>query len=134
MVIDTSALIAIFEDEPERSVFNRLIAGASSRRISTVNFVETSVVLETRRGRTAAHDLLVFIARAGIYIEPVTAEQAQLAVEAYRSYGKGRHQAGLNFGDVFSYALSAATEEPLLFNGDDFSLTDVKPARTPGNL
>ena len=127
MVIDTSALIAIFEDEPERGRFNRLIAGASSRRISTVNFVETSVVLETRRGRTAAHDFLVYITRAGIDIEPVTIEQAQLAVEAYRKYGRGRHRAGLNFGDVFSYALSVATGEPLLFKGEDFSLTDVVP-------
>ena len=128
MVIDTSALIAIFEDEPERSHFNELIAGTSVCRLSAASYVECSVVLETRRGRTALHDLLVYIARAGIEIEPVTADHAELAVDAYRTYGRGHHSAGLNFGDVFSYALSVATGEPLLFKGSDFALTDVVPA------
>ena len=125
MVIDTSALIAVLENEPERGAFNQLIAGASKRRLSSASFVEASIVLETRRGRTAAHDLLVYIARAGIEIETVTADHARIAVDAYRTYGKGRHPAGLNFGDVFSFALSVATREPLLFKGDGFSLTDV---------
>ena len=128
MVIDASALIAILEDEPERGAFNRLIAGASVCRLSSVSYVETSIVLETRRGRAAVHDFLVYITRAGIEIEPAKSEHAQIAVDAYRTYGKGQHPAGLNFGDMFSYALSVATGEPLLFRGRDFSLTDVVPA------
>ena len=128
MVIDTSALIAILEDESERSLYNRLIAGAATRRLSSANYVETSIVMEARRGRTAVHDLLVYIARAGIEIVEVTEEHAQIAVDAYRTYGKGRHTAGLNFGDVFSYALSVSVDEPLLFKGEGFALTDVVPA------
>lgn len=129
MVIDTSALIAILEDEPERALFNRLIARTSGHLISAANHVETSVVLETRRGRSAVHDFLVYLTRAGIEVEPVTPEHARIAVDAYRTYGKGRHPAGLNFGDVFAYALAMATGEPLLFKGDDFSLTDVAQAK-----
>ena len=128
MVIDTSALIAIFDDEPERPYFNELIAGTPVCRISAANYVECAIVLETRRGRTALHDLLVYMTRAGIEIDPVTADHAELAVDAYRTYGRGNHRAALNFGDAFSYALSIATGEPLLFKGSDFALTDVVPA------
>lgn len=125
MVIDSSALIAILEDEPERSTFNRLIAAVPACWISAANYVETSIVLEARRGRAALHDLLVYLTRASIEVAPVTPEQAELATEAYRRYGRGNHPAGLNFGDVFAYALSVSLGEPLLFKGDDFAQTDV---------
>lgn len=128
MVVDTSAIIAILEDEPEREHFNRLIARAPTCRISSAAYVETSSVMEALRGSSSVHDLLVYLSRSEIVTEPVTVEHSRIAVDAYRTYGKGRHPAGLNFGDVFSYAPAVATGELLLFKGDDFSQTDIDAA------
>ena len=133
MIIDTSALLAILQDEPERRRFNEVIDAADSRRISAATFVEASIVIEVRFGAEGLRALDRFLERGEIEIDPVDLEQARLAREAFMRFGKGRHPAGLNFGDCFAYALAKALSEPLLFKGEDFPLTDVLPAdaRTP---
>lgn len=126
MVIDSSALIAILCDEPERYDFNRKIEADSRRLISTASVLETSIVLETRYGEEAYRELDFFLLKAAIEIRPFDAEQLEIARRAYRQYGKGRHPASLNYGDCFSYALAKQTGEHLLFKGNDFSQTDIK--------
>ena len=128
MIIDTSAILAILLREPEAERFERAISAASSRRISAATLLEATIVLESRFGPAAAHELDAFLRRAQIELEPVTPEQAQTARQAWRRFGKGNHPAGLNFGDCFAYALSEATREPLLFKGRDFELTDIPAA------
>lgn len=125
MVIDTSALVAVLFDEPERDDFVRRIATDARRLISSVNLVEISIVVEARYGEAAGRELDLFLHRAGVETIAVDAHQAELARAAWRRYGKGRHPAGLNFGDVFAYALARASGEGLLFKGDDFSRTDI---------
>lgn len=127
MVIDTSALLAILFDEPERRSFNEAIEAAESRALSTATFVEVSMVLESRFGAEGLRDLDLFLERAGIKLVAVDSEQAHVARRAFSQFGKGRHRAGLNYGDCFSYALATVLGEPLLFKGDDFPLTDVTP-------
>jgi ribonuclease VapC len=126
MVLDTSAIIAILQDEPERRNFNEAIESAQTRSLSTASFVECSMILESRFGADGVRDLDLLIAKANVIQAPVDEEQAQLARRAFQKYGKGRHPAGLNFGDCFSYALAKALDLPLLFKGNDFSQTDVE--------
>jgi ribonuclease VapC len=133
MVLDTSAILAILQDEPERRKFNEAIEAAESRSLSTASFVECSMILESRYGADGIRDLDLFIAKAQVSLVPVDEEQADLARRAFRKYGKGRHPAGLNFGDSFSYALAQALDEPLLFKGNDFSQTDVECHHASGN-
>ena len=125
MVIDTSALLAILQDEPERRGFNEAIEAADARAMSIANFVETSIVIESRYGAEGIRDLDLFIERAAIALVDVTPPQGHAARRAFARYGKGRHPAGLNFGDCFAYALATERSEPLLFKGDDFDKTDV---------
>lgn len=125
MVIDTSALLAILQDEPERRAFNEAIEAADTRAMSMANFVETSIVVESRYGADGIRDLDLFIERAAIELVDVTLPQGHAARRAFARYGKGRHPAGLNFGDCFAYALATERSEPLLFKGDDFDKTDV---------
>jgi ribonuclease VapC len=132
MLLDTSAIVAILQDEPERRKFNEAIEGAESRSLSTASFVECSMILESRYGADGIRDLDLFIAKAQVSLVPVDEEQADLARRAFRKYGKGRHPAGLNFGDCFSYALSQALDEALLFKGNDFSQTDVECHKASG--
>jgi len=127
MVIDTSALIAILRNEPERPMFIEAIEATDSRRMSTATFVEISMVIETKRGAEGLRDLDLFLTTAGIDLVAVDSEQAQVARRAFTRFGKGRHRAGLNYGDCFSYALAVVVGEPLLFKGDDFGHTDVEP-------
>jgi ribonuclease VapC len=129
VIIDTSALVAILEDEPERARFVRMIADAPVRRISAATYVESSIVLAAKRGRSGVHDFMLFVARAGIRVEPVDEEDARTAIDAYQRYGKGFGPAGLNYGDIFAYALAHRLREPLLFKGDDFTKTDSTAAR-----
>ncbi len=131
MVIDTSAVLAILQDEPERSVFNALIAAAEIRLLSAASLVELSIVLEARFGPDGPGDLDVFLSTAGIQIVAVDRVQAELARSAFSRYGKGRHRAGLNFGDCFAYALAKEFGAPLLFKGNDFSHTDLQSACPP---
>lgn len=125
MVIDTSALLAILWNEPERRLFNEAIEEAASRVMSVATFVEASMVMESRSGSAGLSDLDHFIERAGIALIPVDAEQGKMARRAFSRFGKGRHPAGLNYGDCFAYALANVRGEPLLFKGSDFSLTDI---------
>ncbi len=127
MVVDTSALLAILQDEPERRRFNEALESADSRLMSVATFVETSIVIESRYGAEGLRDLDLLPERAGLELVPVDVEQARAARAAYSRFGKGRHKAALNFGDCFSYALARVLGEPLLFKGGDFSQTDLKP-------
>lgn len=129
MILDTSALVAIFYHEPEREDFLKRIAEEASCRMSIANFLELSMVVERQLGPDASRQVETFFRRAGISLEPVTVEQGYLARQAFLDFGKGRHPAGLNFGDCFAYALARMLDEPLLFKGNDFSLTDLKSER-----
>jgi ribonuclease VapC len=128
MVLDTSALFAILAGEPECRRFIEAIEAADSRRVSAATFVEISIIIESRHGAEGVRDLDLFLSRAGIELVDVDEDQARTARRAFSRYGKGRHPAGLNYGDCFSYALAMAAGEPLLFKGDDFGRTDVTPA------
>ena len=125
MVVDTSALTAILNMEPESARLAAALESDPIRLISAATVVEAGLVIETRYGPAGARELDLLISKARLSIEAVTPEQAEIAREAWRRYGKGRHSAGLNFGDCFSYALAKMTGEPLLFKGDDFAHTDI---------
>jgi ribonuclease VapC len=125
MVIDTSAILAILFDEPERRRFNEQIDADGIRLISAATFLEVAMVVESRRGEAAGRELDLLMHRAQISVVPVDAEQAETARVAWRRYGKGRHAAGLNYGDCFSYALAKVSGEPLLAKGADFMHTDL---------
>lgn len=129
MIVDTSALIAIVQNEPEAETFAKAIDRAESARVSAATLLETSIVVDGLRAPALSRrfDRLVGVAR--LDVQPFTVEQAEIAREAYREYGRGSgHPAKLNFGDCFAYALAFAMNEPLLFTGDDFTYTDIKPA------
>ncbi len=125
MVIDTSALLAIFLAEPERKPFLDSILQSETRMISAANVLETGIVLEARRGESAGREFDLFLVRASLQIVSVDSEQAEIARSAWRKYGKGRHPAALNFGDCFAYALAKSSGEPLLAKGTDFVVTDI---------
>jgi ribonuclease VapC len=126
MILDTSALAAIFYGEPEAVLYTQLIHDADRCLISAANFLELCIVIESQIGSDASRQCDVFLRRADIIIEPFTVEQAHLARQAFFDFGKGRHAAGLNFGDCFAYALAKFTGEPLLFKGEDFKKTDIR--------
>jgi len=127
VIVDTSALIAILRDEPDARMYAQAIAATFTRRLSAANYVETAAVIDASRDPVASRRLDDLLREAELIIEPVTVEQAQIAREAYRDFGRGSgHQAKLNFGDCFAYALAKVTGEPLLFKGNDFSKTDIR--------
>ena len=129
MIIDSSALVAIFREEPEAEQFRVAIATATERRISAASYLEAAIVFDRMRDPLASARFDDFLVRAEIRIEPVTESQARIAREAYRNFGKGSgHPAQLNFGDCFAYALSRERGEPLLFKGDDFTKAGVDAA------
>ncbi len=129
MIVDTSAIIAVLFNEDDARVYAEAITLADSCRISAATFVETAIVVETQTRNDGGRQLDAFIRRASIGVESVTEEQAYLARQAFMDFGKGRHRAGLNYGDCFSYALAKAMREPLLFKGKDFAQTDLVAAR-----
>lgn len=128
MVLDTSAIAAILLDEPERASFTRCISWAPAKLLSVVNRVELSCVIEGRKGDAGRRDLEQLLNEAGIDIVAVDRSHADLACDAFRRFGKGRHPAALNIGDCFAYALAKATGEPLLYKGNDFGRTDITSA------
>ena len=128
MVIDTSALVAVLQDEPERHAFNEATEAAGSRFLAVANWVETSIVIEVRYGTAGLHLLDRFLDRAAIDCVPVDLRQAKEARRAFSQFGRGRHPAGLNYGDCFAYALARTNGQPLLFKGDDFARTDIVPS------
>jgi ribonuclease VapC len=125
MVIDSSAIIAILLNEPERLAFDRQIEADAIRLISAVSRVEAGIVIETRKGEAGQRLLDRFLLLVATDVVAVTPEQAELALAAFRRFGKGRHRAGLNIGDCFTYAAAKATGERLLFKGNDFTHTDI---------
>ncbi len=126
MVIDTSAVAAILFDETDAGVLERRIADDPVRLMSAGTFIETAIIVEARLGDAGAREFDLWLQRADVEIVPVDSEQAEAARRAWRRFGKGRHLAGLNYGDCFSYALAITRDETLLFKGTDFSKTDVK--------
>ena len=128
MIVDTSALVAILYGEPERVAFAQAIHDADTCSISVASFVELSMVVENQIGADAARQVDALFRRIGLTIEPVTVDHGLIARQAFIDFGKGRHKAGLNFGDCFAYALAKAKGEPLLFKGGDFSQTDIVAA------
>ena len=125
MIVDTSALIAILREESDAAELSAAIEEAEISRISAATYVEAAVVTDGNRDPFLSRRFESFLQEALIRVEPFTLEQARIAREAYRDFGKGRHRAGLNFGDCFAYALAKDKGEPLLFKGRDFRRTDV---------
>ncbi|MCY4624332.1 MAG: type II toxin-antitoxin system VapC family toxin [Chloroflexi bacterium] len=128
MIVDSSVVVAILLGENEADGFGRKIANAAGCSISVVNYVEASMVMEGRGGNAGGYRLDNLLREMRIELAPVTLEQAELARDAWRRFGRGNHPAALNLGDCFSYALAKDTGEPLLFKGNDFTLTDIPAA------
>jgi ribonuclease VapC len=129
VIVDSSAVVAILLKEPDALRFAKAIEDADVARLSAGTYVELGIVLDGKRNPALSRRLDDFIAEASIVVEPVTPQQARIAREAYRDFGKGSgHPARLNFGDCFAYALAKERAEPLLFKGNDFGHTDVRRA------
>jgi ribonuclease VapC len=128
MIVDTSALLALILNEPESPRFISAIERATARRMSAASYVEAAIYVDRNGDEIGRAMLDTLLAKFSIRIEPVTVEQALLARQGFVLFGKGRHKAGLNFGDCFSYALARAYREPLLFKGSDFGYTDLEAA------
>lgn len=125
MIIDTSALVAILEQEPEAQRLARSLANTPERMLSAANLLEIGLVMQAKHGDEGARDLDLLLAKMRVEIIPFTEAQADIARKAFRRYGRGQHGAKLNFGDCFAYALAKDASAPLLFKGDDFRQTDV---------
>ena len=129
MIVDSSALVAILKREPERAAFSALLETTPDVSISAATYFETGIVIDSLREPAMSRMLDDLIEVSGIVIEPVTVTQARIARQAYRDYGRGSgHPANLNFGDCFTYALAREKREPVLWKGDDFGHTDLRPA------
>lgn len=128
LVVDTSALIAYLKAEPLADRLKEAMKKAQSLSLSAASLVEAGIVAERLRGAEGATELDLLIQRLDVEIVPLTAAHAEIARSAFRRFGKGRHPAGLNFADCFSYALARALGEPLLFVGNDFARTDIATA------
>ena len=129
MIVDASAIVAILRQEPEAAAFAKAIESAPARSISAVNYVEAGVVIDSERNPVASRRLDELMRIAKIEIAAITPEQAHIARDAWRSFGRGTgHPAKLNFGDCFAYALAVSTGEALLFKGDEFKKAGLKPA------
>ncbi|MYE47423.1 MAG: type II toxin-antitoxin system VapC family toxin [Chloroflexi bacterium] len=128
MIVDTSAIIAILFGEADSDHYDRAIAAAPNCHMSVANFIEATIVLESREGIGAGHEFDAYLEESGIELVPVTVEQARAARRAWQRFGRGNHPAALNLGDCFAYALAEATGEPLLYKGEDFALTDIPAA------
>ncbi|MEZ0325075.1 MAG: type II toxin-antitoxin system VapC family toxin [Fimbriimonas sp.] len=129
MIVDTSALVAILRHEEDGYRYAQALDDSPINRISAVSFVEAAMLIDRDGSPISSRKFDELMLDANLVIEPVTAEQAQIAREAWRDFGRGSgHKAQLNFGDLFTYALAKQRREPLLFKGGDFGLTDVKVA------
>lgn len=128
MVLDSSAIIAILELEPEAEAFSNLIESDGVRLVSAVSVLETGILAEARKGEEGARALDAFLQQAELTVVAFDAEQASIARTAFRQFGKGRHAASLNFGDCAAYALARGSGESLLYKGNDFAKTDITAA------
>jgi len=131
VIVDSSAVLAVLNREPDAEVFQEAMLTAAPCRMSVANLLETSIVVEGRGGAEAGHELDAFLEYAQVVASPVTVEHLEAARMAWRRFGKGRHPAGLNFGDCFAYALARVADEPLLYKGNDFARTDIPAALPP---
>jgi len=129
MVIDTSALVAMLSDESDAEHLEGCVADDPVRMMSTASYLEAAIMIESRFGESGGRELDLWLHRASVDLVAVDADQAEAARAAYRRYGKGRHRAGLNYGDCFSYALAKVSGQPLLFKGADFAQTDIVAAQ-----
>jgi len=126
MIVDTSALVAIIHGETDGPLYAATIESSPLNRISAATYLEVSIVIDRSRDPLVSRRLDEVLAEGAFIIEPVTESQARIARDAYRDFGKGSgHQAGLNYGDCFAYALARELNEPLLYKGDDFRHTDI---------
>ena len=133
MIVDTSALVAIVNLEPDGPRYEAALEASPVNRISAGTYLEVSIVIDRARDPLVSRRLDEFLHEAAFIIEPVTESQVRIARDAYRDFGKGSgHRAGLNFGDCFAYALARELGEPLLFKGDDFGHTDIPHVGRPG--
>jgi len=130
VVVDTSAAVAVLTGEPAGAAMIDRLDQAGHRLISAASFVELGIVLEARFGPVGGAVAERFTREGGMEIVPLDLEQARMAIEAWRRFGKGHHRAGLNFGDCFTYALAATNQLPILCLGDDFKHTDIAVAGT----
>jgi ribonuclease VapC len=129
MIVDSSALIAIMRLEPEAAAIANALEKAKTLRISAGTLLETFIIADGYRSPKLSARFDEIVEHPRFVVEPVTVEQARIARQAYRDYGRGSgHPANLNFGDCFSYALARDKHEPLLYTGDDFAHTDIRPA------
>jgi ribonuclease VapC len=128
IVVDTSALLAVLLDEPEKARFRDFLAEAPRKMVSAVNVLEAGIVMSTRRGPDGLAALADLIDRAEIEVVPFDHAQSQLALAAFQAFGKGRHAARLNICDCAAYALAKGTNLPLLYKGNDFAATDITAA------
>jgi ribonuclease VapC len=126
MIVDSSAIIAILQDESDAKAFAAAILRDTVRRMSVVTWVEAAIVTDGNRNPVLSRRFDDLLRDVHMRVETVTPKQAEIARQAYRDFGKGRHKAGLNFGDCFAYALAKEMNEPLLFKGRDFAHTDVE--------
>ncbi len=128
MVLDSSAVVAIELQEPGYERLIDKIGRAQSVEIGTPTMFETAMVLSARRHRDARTGLRGFLRNSDAKVVAFTEEHFDAAMDAFLRFGKGRHPAGLNFGDCMSYAVAAVAGMPLLYTGNDFSKTDITPA------
>ena len=131
MIVDSSALPAVLNREPDADGYQAAILNAVPCRMSVASVLEVSIVVESRGGPEAGDELEAFLETAGIEPTPVTVEQLAAARRPWRRFGRGRHPAALNLGDCVAYALAQVTGEPLLYKGGDFARTDVLRAALP---
>jgi ribonuclease VapC len=125
MVIDSSAIVAVLLNEKNAAQIAQAIEAASQRLLSAANLLEASIVIESRKGEAGGRELDLLLYRTAIEIVAVDQDQVESARIAWRRFGRGRHPARLNYGDCFAYALAKSRGLPLLFQGDDFSQTDI---------
>ena len=128
MIVDSSAVLAVLNREPDAGRYEAGMLTASSCRMSAANMLEVTMVVESSGGLAAGVEMDRFLERLGVEVVPVTLEQLASARYAWRRFGRGNHPAALNFGDCFAYALAEVSREPLLFKGDDFARTDIAAA------
>lgn len=128
MIVDTSAIIAILRNEPDAIALSEALENSAICRASAVTYLEAGIITDRNEDPVLSRKLDEMIRDVRMKVEPVTFQQAQIARQAYRDFGKGRHKAALNLGDCFAYALAKELDEPLLFKGEDFKHTDIEIA------
>ena len=128
MVVDSSAILVVLFGEPEADAFLRHLRATVRPLLSAANWLELAIVVDGRKGPQWLPELDAFLEGLDVITVPASLGQVRIAREAYRRFGKGNHPAGLNFGDCFAYALAKERDLPLLFKGDDFARTDLRPA------